>query len=73
MRVIADAERFVHLMESCPRTPARQSEAETALKALLAAPWDAAEPEDREAGWTLILRRTLLTRGQSIPAAGLVA
>ena len=68
MRAIDDAERFVNLLKSIPRTSAVQDEADKLLKALTAAPWDGASPEEREAGWALILRLTLLTQDWPAPA-----
>jgi hypothetical protein len=68
MRVIDEANRFVKLMQSAPRTAARQDEADKLLKALTAAAWDDASPEEREDGWALILRLTLLTHDWSVPA-----
>src|SRR4051812_42088509 len=68
MRAIDEAERFVKLSKGVPMTAARQDEADKLLKALAAAPWDDASPEEREAGWALILRLTLLTQDPSPPA-----
>jgi hypothetical protein len=60
MRAIQAAERFVKRMDAAPATAARLAQAGELLKALNAVRWEDATPEDREAGWSLTLRLTLL-------------
>jgi hypothetical protein len=62
MSPIDAAALFVKQMEKEAPTPARLTEAEGLLETLAAVRWENASPEDREAGWKLTLRLTLLTQ-----------
>jgi hypothetical protein len=58
---VHDAQLF--LTRTGPLTPDRFAELEGLLRALADVRWEDATPEQREAGWHLTLRLTLLKRG----------
>ena len=69
MYAIDAAERFVKLLDTVPPTPTTLAEANRLLKALAAVPWEDTTARNREAGWTLTLRLSLLKCGLGQPAS----
>jgi hypothetical protein len=54
------------LTSTVPLSSARLAKLEGVLKALAAVRWEDATPEEREAGWGLTLRLTLLKRAPAV-------